>query len=324
MADISRRSFLKRSIASGVAAGVVISGAGKLPMANGATEQKGTVIDLTRCDGCPKSQVPLCVEACRTKNRDRYPKPVENIQDYWPHKKHEDWSDKKHLTDRLTPYNWTFVQRVSVEHQGKTYQLFIPRRCMHCDNPPCARLCPFSAQEKKPEGPVVIDENGCFGGAKCRDVCPWKIPQRQAGVGVYLKLAPKYIGGGVMYKCDLCYDLVRAGKQPACVEACPQKAIVFGGKTDLGQFARQRAEEIGGYIYGDRQNGGTSTLYISPVPFDKINQALTAQEAKPGMNPEVENFMDTANGMAKGFLVAPIAGVFAAGWAAVKTMKGEN
>ena len=45
---------------------------------------------------------------------------------------------------------------------------------------------------------------------------------RQAGVGLYLKLAPKLGGGGVMYKCDMCHDLIQQGKNPACVAACPQ------------------------------------------------------------------------------------------------------
>jgi Fe-S-cluster-containing dehydrogenase component len=65
-------------------------------------------------------------------------------------------------------------------------------RCMHCDNPPCIRGCPFEALSKQPEGKTVIDHSICFGGAKCRDVCPWGIPQRQAGVGMYLKLALRH------------------------------------------------------------------------------------------------------------------------------------
>jgi len=71
----------------------------------------------------------------------------------------------------------------------------IQRRCMHCDNPPCVRGCPFGALSKQPEGKTVIDHSICFGGAKCRDVCPLGIPQKQAGVGMYLKLAlrhPRY------------------------------------------------------------------------------------------------------------------------------------
>lgn len=59
----------------------------------------------------------------------------------------------------------------------------MPRRCMHCDNPPCANVCPFAAHTKTDEGAVVINPDLCFGGAKCRDVCPWGIPQQQAAWG---------------------------------------------------------------------------------------------------------------------------------------------
>ena len=51
-------------------------------------------------------------------------------------------------------------------------QVFVPRRCMHCDNPPCANLCPFGAQYKTPEGPVLINKDLCLGGRKCRQSVP--------------------------------------------------------------------------------------------------------------------------------------------------------
>lgn len=325
MSEINRRVFLKRSLASGIAGGAILSGTGKLAHAKTNGDSVGTLIDLTKCDGCQGLEIPICVQACRTKNQVNFPKlETDEIQNYWPQKKHEDWSKKQNVFNRLTPYNWTFIESVKVEHNGAEHELHIQRRCMHCDNPPCANLCPFSAQEKTPEGPVLINPDICFGGAKCRDVCPWEIPQRQAGVGLYMKVAPKYVGGGVMYKCDLCYDLVRQGKVPACVEACPKGALSFGSKEEMRAAAHGRAAEINGYIYGEKENGGTSTFYVSPVPFQKIHQALKENELKPGMEPEVENYLDTANGLAKGFLIAPVASIFAAGYAAKKIMKGEK
>lgn len=330
MSNISRRSFLKRTIAAGTVSGMILSGTNKFALASQRNlDQVGTFIDLTKCDGCKERDVPVCVSTCRTKNKSKFPQPIENIQNYWPQKKKEDWSDKKDLTKRLTPYNWTFVQNVKVD--GK--EISIPRRCMHCDNPPCANLCPFSAQEKTPEGPVVIDPNVCFGGAKCRDVCPWGIPARQAGVGLYLKVAPKFAGGGVMYKCDLCYDLVKAGQQPACVEACPNGAIFFGSKEEMLKMAYERAEKIKGFVYGDKENGGTSTFYVSPVSFEKIHEELEKQKSKqpnpdapgfPTMPVNAGNFLDTANGVAAAVLLAPVATAFAAGISAYRTMKGEG
>lgn len=330
MTEISRRSFLKRTVAASAAGSIILSGANKVAYASETNKmQVGTLIDLTKCDGCQGQKVPACVSACRTKNARKFPEPVEDIQDYWPQKKHEDWSDKRDVTTRLTPYNWTFVQKVQVDSQN----INVPRRCMHCDNPPCVNLCPFSAMEQTPEGTTNINPNVCFGGAKCRDVCPWGIPARQAGVGLYLKVAPKLAGGGVMYKCDLCYDRIKVGKEPACVEACPKGAIIYGPKEELRKQAYAIAKKINGYVYGDKENGGTSTFYVSPVPFEKIHKELVKQkEAQsnpqspgfPTMPVEVENFLDTANGMATALLVAPVATAFAAGITAYKTMQGKG
>jgi formate dehydrogenase iron-sulfur subunit len=281
---ISRRKFIQRATYSGLAAAAILTGTDKATAAIDSRGELATVIDLTKCDGCIKFDTPKCVNACREKNKSRFPQPEKPIQDYWPQNKHEDWSDKQELTNRLTPYNWTYVQHLQIEYEGKLKEVHIPRRCMHCDNPACSALCPFGVNEKKPEGPVVINTSGCFGGAKCRDVCPWHIPQRQAGVGLYKQVAPKYAGGGVMYKCDMCYDLIQEGKEPVCVNACPHNAISFGARKEMQNYATSWAGDNNGYIYGDNENGGTSTFYLSQIPFEVINQAILEQEAdgKPG------------------------------------------
>lgn len=341
---MDRRQFLRRGVFSIAMGGATLAGAGKV--ARAATGEKeasapgrgvrvGTLIDLSRCDGCADLDTPACVTACREANGHKFPEPrPEDLKPYWPQKKFEDWSSRRNVTSRLTPYNWTTVQKVEVEHEGRLATVHVPRRCMHCDDPPCANLCPFSAMEKTREGPVVIDPEVCFGGAKCRSVCPWEIPARQAGVGIYLKAAPKLAGGGVMFKCDLCHDRVVAGGRPACVESCPRGALRFGPKEELRREAKARAAEIGGYLYGDVENGGTSTFYVSPVPFEAIDRALDqARRASP--TPEapgyprmpvgVENFLDTANGLASSVLLAPFAGVLAAGVAVYRGMTGgEN
>ncbi|OEH86147.1 oxidoreductase [Desulfuribacillus stibiiarsenatis] len=331
-AKVNRRTFLDRSIKAVGITSIAIAGLPKNIEASTTHQGKqyGTMIDLTLCDGCPHLDTPACVASCRDKNSEHYPNPVKDIPNYWPRKNHEDWSGKKDLTSRLTPYNWTYVQKVIVEDQGNQHELFIQRRCMHCDNPACANLCPFGVHNKTPEGAVVIDRDYCMGGAKCRDVCPWGIPQRQAGVGLYMKILPDYAGGGVMYKCDFCHDLLKEGKLPACQNACPKNAIKVGEKEEMLMAAKSRVQEIHGYLYGEHENGGTSTYYVSPVSFDKINHALIEQNVvdgklgAPHMEPEVKNMLDTTKGYATSVLVAPIAGIFAAGVLAHKTMKGGN
>lgn len=281
--ELSRRQFFK-----------VLGGLGALALApkkvSAHPGKVATLIDLTKCDGCKDEPIPKCVKACREENKHRFPEPKKPIQPYWPRPTYEDWSEKRDRIDTLTPYNWLFVQKVEIE--GTT--LYVPRRCMHCDLPPCVKGCPFGALSKQPAGNTVIDHSICFGGAKCRDVCPWGIPQRQAGVGIYLKLMPKLAGGGVMYKCDLCDARIKRGEEPACVVACrerlKEKAVYkFGPREEIYQEAKERAQKEGLYIYGDVQNGGTSTLYLSAIPFEKIEAKLRELKARFQMPVYVRN-----------------------------------
>ncbi|MCX7817398.1 MAG: 4Fe-4S dicluster domain-containing protein [Syntrophales bacterium] len=281
---LSRRSFM--TLSSSIFLSFVLGG-GRVNAVGG---QFATIIDITRCDGCKNEPVHWCVKACRDYNKNRFPEPKKPIPPYWPRDFYEDWSDKRDKVDTLTPYNWLFVQRVSID----SHEIYIPRRCMHCDNPPCVRGCPFGALTKQPEGNSVINDKLCFGGAKCRDVCPWHIPQRQAGVGIYLEILPKYAGGGVMYKCDLCKDRIKEGQEPACVIACRERlgekaVFIFGERKHVFELAQRRVKEEGLCVYGKRENGGTSTLYLSQVPFEAINEGLKAKKERFMLPVGVEN-----------------------------------
>lgn len=307
--DLTRRNFLK------IAGATAVSGM-VLPTVHvhSFTGKYATIIDLTRCDGCKGEPIPLCVKACKEENKAKFPEPVKNIQPYWPHKFYEDWSTKRDVFNTLTPYNWIFVQRV-VFDDGR--EIFIPRRCMHCDNPPCVSLCPFGALAKEKEGNTVISDKLCFGGAKCRDVCPWHIPQRQAGVGLYLKIMPKFAGGGVMYKCDLCSDRIINGKQPACVEACQKRlkentALAFGERNTIFSSVAARTKKEGLHIYGDTQNGGTSTLYLSQVPFALIEDRMRLKKEKFQMATNILSPLEKAHGLAKYFVVGSVIPALAA------------
>jgi len=91
-------------------------------------------------------------------------------------------------------------------------------------------------------------------------------------------------------------------------------------------LARARAEEIGGFVYGDTENGGTGTFYVSPVPFDKVSTAL---KGKGEENPKKKErfFFPTdpyplrkPNLLAEATLVAPVAAVAGAVLAGAKTL----
>ncbi|MEN6466317.1 MAG: 4Fe-4S dicluster domain-containing protein [Syntrophaceae bacterium] len=314
MSDINRRSFLK--VSAGIAA---LSGMAVPKKAAAWSAGKvATLIDLSLCDGCAGKEIPQCVSACKQLNRDNIPQVKKPVPVPYPRKTVEDWSEKRDVADRLTPYNFIYVHKAEIEAGGRKQTLFVPRRCMHCDNPACAAICPFSANHKHPDGAVVIDQDLCFGGAKCKTVCPWEIPQRQSGVGIYLHILPTLMGNGVMYKCDLCHDRLVQGKAPACIEACPKKAMLIGPRDEINRLARERARAMNGFIYGREENGGTSTLYVSPVSFEAVNKTMEKKPGRPDMQPGVQRQMARTDTAGKLVLASPVLGAAVAagalGW----------
>ncbi len=314
---ISRRTFLKGSLLG--------AGAAALPVVTEAEARDGdsrqplaTLLDIGKCVGCG-----ACVEACRESNAKKFPEPVKPFPKMHPKRvKVEDWSEDRDVDNRLTPYNWLTIQTAEVRIDGEAREVNIPRRCMHCVNPPCVKLCPWGAARQEPNGLSQIDADLCLGGAKCRAVCPWKIPQRQTGVGLYLDLLPSLAGNGVMYKCDRCHDLLTDGELPACIDACPEGVQTIGPRDEIIKQAHALAKETGGYIYGETENGGTNTIYVSPVPFSQLNHAVEKGPGRPHLAP-VANAMAGADNMAAALVLAPIAGVAAAVGRFVHSMKNS-
>ncbi len=301
---ISRRSFLK-----GGALAACSLAASNVPAAAGAEKGKqlATLIDISKCIGCE-----ACVEACAEENAEKFPDPKKPFPKMYPKRVPvADWSDKQDVTDRLTPYNWLFIQYATVEKNGKQLELSMPRRCMHCINPPCVKLCPWGAARQLENGISKIDSSICLGGSKCKAVCPWKIPERQTGVGIYLDLLPSLAGNGVMYKCDRCYNRIADGEIPACIEACPEDVQTIGPRDEIIKQAHTLAKETNGYIYGENENGGTNTIYVSPVPFEDLNKSIEKGKGKPHFN-KVKDVMSDANNLGMAVLIAPFAGAAAA------------
>jgi formate dehydrogenase iron-sulfur subunit len=300
--QLSRRSFLKGVGIGGVAA-VLPSRA----MAFGFVDESReltTLLDLSACIGCG-----ACVEACRETNSHKFPRPEKPFPKMHPSRvKAEDWSNKQDVSDRLTPYNWLFIQTVETRFNGREYIIHIPRRCLHCQNPPCANLCPWGAASKAENGIVRIDPGSCLGGAKCRDVCPWSIPQRQTGVGLYLRLLPGLAGNGVMYKCDRCQDRIAKGLLPACIEACPMQIQSIGPRKEMAEKGLDLASSMNGFVYGLEENGGTNTIYVSPVPFEILNKAVETGPGRPHLA-KVEESMAKEEVLGMALLTAPLAGL---------------
>lgn len=299
--SFSRRDFLK---AFGIGSAATVLPGTVRAAKNGG--ELATLLDLSKCIGCGE-----CVSACRESNAAKFPEPKKPFPKMFPERvKVSDWSEKRDVDDRLTPYNWLFIQSAEVEYNGESHEVNIPRRCMHCQNPPCANLCPWGACGKENNGIVRINADVCLGGSKCKSVCPWSIPQRQTGVGLYLDLMPRFAGNGVMYKCDRCHQKVAKGEVPACISACPEGVQTIGPREDIVKKAHALAEEHGWFIYGENENGGTNTLYVSPVPFDLLHRAVEKGPGKPGLKPVKDTMSDETN-LALATLIAPVAGIAA-------------
>ncbi len=92
--------------------------------------------------------------------------------------------------------------------------------CMHCEQPACVDACPTRAMHKREDGSVAVDPARCIGCRYCEWVCPYGAPRYDAAAGR-------------MTKCDFCLDERQAGRPPACVAACPMRALDFGDLRDL-------------------------------------------------------------------------------------------
>jgi molybdopterin-containing oxidoreductase family iron-sulfur binding subunit len=125
-----------------------------------------------------------------------------------------------------------------VPADGKYY---LPVQCQQCDNAPCVKVCPVEATWKEKDGIVVIDYNWCIGCRYCQAACPyharrfnWKKPEIPAEEvnPVQAYLSNRIRSKGTMEKCTFCLHRTRKGKMPACLEACPTGARVFGNVLD--------------------------------------------------------------------------------------------
>ena len=107
----------------------------------------------------------------------------------------------------------------------------VPLQCRHCEDAPCIAVCPTGAIHRKSgDEPVLIEQEKCIGCKFCLMACPFGVISISAD-------------GKAMIKCDLCIDRLEMGQEPACVEACPTKALKLGSEKEYAAGKRRRAAE---------------------------------------------------------------------------------
>mgnify|MGYP000022056281 CR=1 FL=1 len=254
--SITRREFVRQGIGSLIlllAGGVLPSRAvAKAPLATG----KAILIDTARCIGCKS-----CVAACK----EAHGLPPEESGDLSP-----------------TTLTNVFFRTITepkphlIMGEGRLQERSYKYQCMHCLDPACASACPVGALRKTPQGPVIYDASRCIGCRYCMMACPFRVPRFEWG-----KALPS------ITKCDFCAERLRAGKVPACVEACPVEALKFGDRKELLREARERIRgdpaRYVNYIYGEHEVGGTSMLYLADASFQELGFPILPKEPLPAL-----------------------------------------
>jgi Fe-S-cluster-containing dehydrogenase component len=181
-AEASRRTFLK----IGLTGGLLIAVGGKLiPLSQAlaqAESEYAMIINLNKCTGCG-----ACAQACNQRND--------------------------------LPEGKSFIRRLRKEEVDAEHCWCLPVQCQHCQDAPCADVCPTRATYHHPSGVVLVNDKTCVGCKYCAVACPYdaRIFDERTGV---------------VSKCWLCLDWVLGGGKPACVQACVPGARIFGRRDD--------------------------------------------------------------------------------------------
>ena len=239
MRRLSRRDFVRIG-------GLIVVGVGAETLSALAREERGAApaaqkirwamaIDPAKCAQDPTCRD--CIEACHK---------THNVPVFAPNANGEETN-----TQHEIKWIWkgTFEEAFN-EHEGDVYasggmkEQPILLLCNHCDNPPCVRVCPTQATWKREsDGIVMMDFHRCIGCRFCISGCPYGsrsfnfrdprpfVQEINAAFPTRTK--------GVVEKCNFCEERLAVGQQPACVEACKQKALVFGDVEDLNSAIRQ-------------------------------------------------------------------------------------
>ncbi len=230
---MDRRTFLKLA---GIVLAVWPAGSGALAAKFGASPPgpvKGTgqkkwamVVNPGACTekpGCTD-----CIEACHR---------VHNVPSFGNPKDEVKWI-------RTVPFGRLFPEADYPFAPEKLRSLPVLALCNHCENPPCVRVCPTKATFRRAEdGIVMMDYHRCIGCRYCMAACPygarsfnWRDPRphvRAIGMAYPTRTM------GVVEKCNFCEERLARGFPPACVEACKEKAMIFGDLKDGGSEIRK-------------------------------------------------------------------------------------
>ena len=188
--------------------------------------------------------------------------------------------------------NWLKIYPMQdAEHTAPYWQ---PTNCMHCDEPPCVKVCPVDATFKRQDGIVLIDSERCVGCRFCMAACPyssrifnWEAPGVSDKIAAVPYSCEKSIPQlkGTVGKCDFCPDRARENKLPHCAEACPNGVFFFGDMledsvtngSETFRFS-ELIKDKSGYRLMEDLGTKPSVYYLPPVnrsfPFENKDEVV--------------------------------------------------
>jgi len=221
----------------------------------------GMVIDLDRCTACQG-----CVVACQVEN---------NV----PPPERED-------AQRCRAIAWIRLAPMDLEEHGQRPGLqLIPIPCMHCENPPCVKVCPATATTLGEDGLVAQVYPRCIGCRYCTTACPYTVRQfnwkdvewpepMQEGLSPDVSVRPR----GVVEKCSFCHHRLQRARDraafegrpleegeymPACVQSCPSSAMAFGDLDDPRSEVSRLAESPRAFRLMEELGTRPKVIYLS-------------------------------------------------------------
>ncbi|MDY6830455.1 MAG: hydrogenase 2 operon protein HybA [Thermodesulfobacteriota bacterium] len=267
--DLTRRHFFKWMGAAGAGVTVGVSSAGAWE-SKAPPDAFGCLVDLTRCIGCRK-----CEHACAEVNGLPEPERPDCQCTIFEKKRRPD-------ATAYTVVNRYFTGKL--DKFDRPAPVFAKVQCMHCQDPACVSACIVGALTKDETGAVRYDVTKCIGCRYCMVACPFEIPAYE----YHDPITPRVM------KCTFCYDRISKGNGlPGCATVCPTEAITFGKRETLLKVAKARLQDNPGkyidHVYGEKEVGGTSWMYISDVPFQKVNLPELPDEPSPKLSETIQH-----------------------------------
>ncbi|MCX6311201.1 MAG: 4Fe-4S dicluster domain-containing protein [Bacteroidetes bacterium] len=283
--ESGRRDFLKFGV---LAAGLTVAGVGLQKVFSGEknSDEKasGEKVKVLTTDGKL-----IEVYAADVKKADACCVPSAEARQGIPGKKFVMVIDLSRCKDALKcqkscekhhqlPEQDKWLKVFKMQESEETAPYWMPKPCFHCDHPPCVKVCPVDATFKRTDGIVLVDNERCIGCRFCMAACPysarvfnWSEPVTPARHenDTYSPETSTPRKKGTVEKCDFCPDVIRQGKLPHCVTACPNGVYYFGDQNEdtvtngdttvrLSQLLRDKA----GYRYLESLGTEPSVYYL--------------------------------------------------------------